>query len=152
MAVAMTVIVGIFAADTELYTSLQHRAHSLAKENGITAKYERAKTLHDLTRLLEERRGQPLVLCCVISDGEDFRADDASQRLMQVWADQDTWRRSRPLLILDDSDKRLRELRKVTGHERPERAHSGVFALIGQPGKNSWKNIRDAMLDGLTHP
>lgn len=153
----MPVIVAILAPVQETYTSLQRRAHTLAKDAEIEARYEHARSIDALKTLLQNLNGEHLCLCCDVADGDGYTADDVHTYLAEVWREQGEWLsqrpqlgdwlRQRPLIIITESDDIVMKLQAVA--RRHPRAHSGVFAKLDVIGTNRWKNIRDAIQEGI---
>lgn len=147
----MAVIVAILAPDKETYTSLQKKAHKLAKDADIEAEYERPQSIDALRELLK-RQGQVnarLCLCCDVSDSTGYTAEDIHEYLTEVWRDQADWLHKRPLIVMSGSDQILKKLQVVA--KKHQRAHSSVVSKIEATGTNRWKNIRDALQEGIIY-
>lgn len=136
--------------------SLSDRIRSLAKTARIPAHVQHVTTKELFHVKLKELSGQHVCIYCEITDGSVDTAEELRNYLTGVWQgvwddrgdkQEDPWLRQRPIIVMSDSKEIVKALKKV---ERTHpRGHSLIIDTIPAPGANRWRDIRDALLDGL---
>jgi hypothetical protein len=147
------VIVAIVVPQQAVYKSLQARVKSLADQMTIAATYLHIPTVAKLEGLVAVQdnghRDEHLFLCCDIADGPTDTADKFHVAIKKIWrAGRNTWLGQRPLTVITDSDEIRRQMETVA---KDGRAHSYVLPKLPNGSRNDWRNIRDALQEGIAN-
>lgn len=139
----------------ETYKSLHRRVKSLADDEHITPGFEHAFTKDQLDAKLQALKPQNLPVClyCDITDGKD-KPPDLQRYLTDVWNGMwkdskgpDDWLLQRPLIITSAYNHIVLELQRVQRAHRRE--HSTVIHLLASEGTNRWRDVADALREGI---
>jgi hypothetical protein len=149
---ANPVNVAVLTPAAETYKSLRERIVSLAALGHVDTNIKHAFTIAACKEVLKGFTGQRMFLCCDVADTREESADQIQDYFMDLWqAPQQTqeWIAARPLLGMSEDPDIIDEMLRIA--KRHPRQHGEIVASIPIPGKNRWRDTKEALLRCLQH-